>query len=91
MKANEGDVLVVVSSSGNSPNIVEVLRVAKLKKLSTIALVGFDGGEAKELADIVLHVKNNNYGVVEDAHQAIMHIMAQSIRLSYLNRFTIKL
>ena len=91
MKANEGDVLVVVSSSGNSPNIVEALRVAKLKKLSTIALVGFDGGEAKELADVVLHVKNNNYGVVEDAHQAIMHIMAQSIRLSYLNRFTIKL
>jgi len=91
MKANEGDVLVVVSSSGNSPNIIDALRCAKLKKLYTIALVGFDGGQALNLADIVLHVKNNNYGVVEDAHQAIMHIMAQSIRLSYLNSNTIKL
>lgn len=91
MKANEGDVLVVVSSSGNSLNIIDALRCAKLKKLSTIALVGFDGGEALNLADISLHVKNHNYGVVEDAHQAIMHIMAQSIRLSYLNRDTIKL
>jgi D-sedoheptulose 7-phosphate isomerase/D-glycero-D-manno-heptose 1,7-bisphosphate phosphatase len=91
MKANEGDVLVVVSSSGNSLNIIDALRCAKLKKLSTIALVGFDGGQALNLADIGLHVKNNNYGVVEDAHQAIMHIMAQAIRLSYLNSNTIKL
>jgi len=91
MKASEGDVLVVVSSSGNSLNIIDALRCAKLKKLSTIALVGFDGGQALNLADIVLHVNNNNYGVVEDAHQAIMHIMAQAIRLSYLNSNTIKL
>lgn len=91
MKANEDDVLVVVSSSGNSPNIVEALGVARQKKMGTIALVGFDGGAAKNLADIVLHVKSNNYGVVEDAHQALMHIMAQSIRLTHLNKDTIKL
>jgi D-sedoheptulose 7-phosphate isomerase/D-glycero-D-manno-heptose 1,7-bisphosphate phosphatase len=50
----------------------------------TIALVGFDGGPAKQMADIALHVEENNYGIVEDAHQALMHCMAQYIREKHL-------
>lgn len=91
MKATEGDLLIVVSSSGNSPNIIDVANLAKSKKITVIALVGFDGGAVKNTADIVLHVKSNNYGVVEDTHQSLTHIMAQSIRLTYLNKDTIKL
>jgi D-sedoheptulose 7-phosphate isomerase/D-glycero-D-manno-heptose 1,7-bisphosphate phosphatase len=91
MFADPGDVLVVVSSSGNSPNILSALRTAKASNMKTIALVGFDGGEAKDLADIVLHVPVNNYGIVEDAHQAIMHVIAQHIRITNKDKDTIKL
>lgn len=91
LKAKEGDVLIAISCSGNSPNVVEALKLAKANKVKTIAFVGFDGGQAKELADYCLHVNVNNYGVVEDCHQALMHLLSQSIRLEYLNKDTYKL
>jgi phosphoheptose isomerase len=73
--------VLVVSSSGNSPNIINALRVCKDMHIRTMAMVGFDGGLAKELADTCVHVRSNNYGIVEDAHQIIMHSMAQSISI----------
>lgn len=84
-------VLVAISASGNSPNIVNAITAAKRMQMTTIAFVGFDGGKCKKLADFCLHVKSDNYGVVEDAHQSLMHIIAQTVRLSYLNTDTIKL
>ena len=55
-------------------------------KITTIALCGFSGGEAAKISDIVLHVKENNYGIVEDAHQSLMHVMSHFIRLSHINK-----
>jgi phosphoheptose isomerase len=81
-QARPGDVLMAISSSGNSPNIVGALTWAREHGLSTIALTGFDGGAAKALADVVIHVDGANYGIVEDQHQAIMHALAQYIRHS---------
>lgn len=86
MKAFPGDVLVTVSSSGNSPNIIRAIEEAKKLNMIVIALSGFNGGESAKLADIVLHVKEDNYGIVEDAHQSLMHVMAQFIRLSHINK-----
>ncbi len=80
MKGSQDDILVAISASGNSPNIIKALAKAKKKGLITIAFVGFDGGKAKEIADIVIHVAENNYGIIEDAHQSIMHILAQGMR-----------
>jgi len=80
-----GDVLVAVSSSGNSENIVAALAAARERQMRSIAMVGFDGGRAADNAEVVLHVKQHNYGVVEDCHQAIMHILAQFIRLHSLD------
>jgi phosphoheptose isomerase len=77
-----GDVLVAISSSGRSPNIVAVIGWAKLHGLRSVALTGFDGGAAKRLAEVSLHVECNNYGVVEDLHQALMHSLAQYVRQS---------
>lgn len=77
--ARQGDALVAISSSGGSPNIVAAVEAAKARGVSTIGLSGFGGGRLRELADIPLHVHANNYGVVEDAHQALMHILAQYI------------
>lgn len=91
MFGNTGDVLVCVSSSGNSPNILKAIRRAKEFGITTVALVGFEGGTAKNEADITIHVPICNYGVVEDAHQAIMHIMAQLIRIKHSNKVDLKL
>jgi len=91
MFARRGDLLVTISSSGNSPNIIKALNRAKEEGITTIAFVGFDGGKAKDIADIVLHIPVNNYGIIEDAHQALMHIIAQHIRLTHKNKIEIKL
>jgi phosphoheptose isomerase len=81
-QARPGDVLVAVSSSGRSANIVTALRWARDHGLGTIALTGFDGGEARTTADVCVHVDGTNYGVIEDMHQTIMHALAQYIRQS---------
>jgi D-sedoheptulose 7-phosphate isomerase len=79
MQAQPGDVLICISSSGNSANILAALRKASSMGLKTIALTGFYGGESARLADISLHVAAHNYGVVEDCHQILMHNIAQYI------------
>ena len=79
--ANHTDVLVAISSSGNSPNILRALEYANQVKMHSIAIVGFDGGGARDLADVVLHVNSSNYGVVEDCHQILMHSLAQALRV----------
>lgn len=80
--ADNDDILVVVSSSGNSPNIINALDVANDRGMVTIALVGFDGGAAGQKADVVVHVNSSNYGIVEDCHQIIMHSWAQALRIT---------
>lgn len=79
----EGDVLIAISSSGSSPNIIAAIQVARRRKMHSIAMTGFGGGEAARLADISLHVDAENYGVVEDTHQSIMHILAQYLRQAH--------
>jgi phosphoheptose isomerase len=81
-QSRPGDVLVAVSSSGRSANIVRALTWAREHGMRTIALTGFDGGEARRLAEVTIHVDGANYGVIEDMHQAIMHALAQYIRQS---------
>lgn len=75
----EGDVVLLVSASGNSPNVVEACRHARKLGVETIAFVGFQGGELARLADHVVHVAVENYGIVEDVHQAVMHMLSQFI------------
>ena len=75
-----GDLLIAISSSGSSPNIVKALKLAKEKGLKTLAFTGFGGGESAKVADVSLHVQAENYGVVEDVHQSLMHLLAQYTR-----------
>lgn len=79
-----GDVLVAISSSGDSPNIINALTRARELGIASIAMTGFTGGRARSIADISLHVDAHNYGVVEDVHQSLMHILAQYLRHSHL-------
>jgi len=80
LQARKDDVLIVISSSGNSPNVLRALDVANALQMKTITFTGFDGGKASYKSNINLHVPINNYGVVEDCHQILMHIIAQHIR-----------
>lgn len=78
-----GDVLLLVSSSGDSPNVVAACRAARARGIVTVAFVGFEGGALRSLADHVLHVPVNSYGVVEDLHQASIHLITQFLRAAW--------
>jgi D-sedoheptulose 7-phosphate isomerase/D-glycero-D-manno-heptose 1,7-bisphosphate phosphatase len=84
-QARRGDVLVVISSSGRSPNVVRALKWAQAHEMPTIALTGFAGAPSREIADVAVHVDSHNYGVVEDAHQSCMHLLAQYVRQSLMS------
>jgi phosphoheptose isomerase len=83
--ARAGDTLIAISSSGASENIIRSLKWANDNGLNTIAMTGFNGGQAAQSAQISLHVDTQNYGIVEDAHQSLMHILAQYIRQSKMD------
>ena len=83
--AEPGDALITVSSSGDSENVVRACRWAKENGVATIAMTGFSGGRSATIADVNLHVAGDNYGVVEDVHQSLMHILAQFIRQAHMN------
>jgi phosphoheptose isomerase len=74
-----GDVLIAISSSGNSENILKAVAAAKAAGIFVVGMSGFSGGRLAEASDASIHVPASNYGIVEDAHQAIMHIIAQFI------------
>lgn len=71
------DVLLAISCSGNSPNIIKAAKYAKETKSTLIGLTGFDGGELKKISDISLHVQTQKgkYGLVEDIHMIFDHIL----------------
>jgi D-sedoheptulose 7-phosphate isomerase len=74
------DALLVVSSSGNSPNVVNACRYAKERGVPTIAFVGFRGGKLAEMADHVVWIDVDNYGIAEDTHQSLIHVLTQYLK-----------
>jgi D-sedoheptulose 7-phosphate isomerase len=75
-----GDVLIVLSGSGNSPNVLRAMEYARSQSAEVAALLGFGGGRAMELADLNVLVDSDDYGVVEDAHLIINHILVEHFR-----------
>ena len=72
-----GDVLIVISGSGNSRNVLNAMRYARRQSAQVVALLGFDGGAAIELADITVLVQSRDYGIVEDMHLVVNHILVE--------------
>ncbi len=70
-----GDLVIAISGSGNSPNIVEGVRVAKALGARVIGILGFDGGQAKDLVDQYVLVASDSYGYVEDLHSMLGHLI----------------
>ncbi len=77
--ADPGDVLLVISSSGNSPNVLEALRTAQELEMRTIAWVGFSGGAALELSECCVHVEVDDYGMAEGIHGVIGHLVTDLV------------
>lgn len=73
--SEKGDLLIVISSSGNSKNIREVIKYAKQKGLLVIGFSGFRGGYVKKHSDISVHINTQSYGATEDAYHILMHVM----------------
>ena len=79
-----GDVVVAISASGNSPNLIRAFDYAKSIGIKTVAITAFDGGKMKQIADEGVHVPTapKEYGPAEDAHMVLDHLVG-----AYLMRF----
>ena len=80
----EGDVLVGISTSGNSENIINALKQAKFKKLKTIAFSGKTGGNLDGIADVTIKVPSDNTQRIQESHIMIGQILCSLIELSIL-------
>ena len=74
-RLKDGDIVFVISGSGNSKNVVKAMEVAKAKGNTIIGLCGYRGGKVKEMADICLHVDIDNMQITEDIHMVLDHCM----------------
>jgi D-sedoheptulose 7-phosphate isomerase len=75
--ARKGDVLIVLSGSGNSPNIIRALQEAKKIGMTSYAMLGCSGGKAKFLADVAIHFRINDMQISEDAQMIVGHMLMQ--------------
>jgi D-sedoheptulose 7-phosphate isomerase len=75
--ARAGDLLILISCSGNSPNLMKAIEVAKRIGVKTIAFGGLDGGRTSDLCDHYLHVPSYDYGHVETAHLLFEHLLTK--------------
>lgn len=76
---NEDDVLIAISTSGNSANIIKALEKAKEMSMKTISLLGKDGGKTKGIADMDIIVQSNNTPRIQEAHITILHIICELV------------
>ena len=80
---NEGDVLVGLSTSGNSTNIVNAFEMAKEKKMITIGLTGSTGGKLKDLSDFLINIPSDDTPRIQESHITVGHIICQLVEEIY--------
>jgi len=76
----KGDLVIGISASGNSVNVIKAFEYAKAIGANTLGFIGFSGGKIKNLSDNWIYVRNYNYGQVEDFHLILEHIITQYIK-----------
>ena len=76
----EGDILIVLSGSGNSENILKVIESAKNMRILTCAILGFDGGKCLKIADIPVHFSVNDMQIAEDLQLIVGHMLMQWLK-----------
>ena len=77
--ANAGDIVVAISGSGNSPNIIKAINWANKNQLATVGITGFDGGKLREINQFSVHVPLNDMCTSESVHTIILHYVALSL------------
>ncbi|MBF0422299.1 MAG: SIS domain-containing protein [Magnetococcales bacterium] len=79
-----GDVVVGISASGNSPNVLKAIDYANASGAHTVGLTGFDGGRLRHMVETAVHVPTNagEYGPVEDAHMILDHLVGGFLTLA---------
>jgi D-sedoheptulose 7-phosphate isomerase len=80
---NPGDVLIGLSTSGNSKNIIEAFKTAKLKNMVTVGLTGDNGGMMKEMSDFLLNVPSSDTPRIQESHIMLGHIICQLVEEKY--------
>jgi D-sedoheptulose 7-phosphate isomerase len=77
-----GDLLISISASGNSRNLIKAVEFANTFSISTLSLVGFDGGAIQELSNNSIYVQTaiGDYGIAEDCHSIICHYISSQLR-----------
>jgi len=80
VKGKTGDVLIVLSGSGNSPNIVRALEVANKRGMTTAAVLGYSGGLCLGLADISVHFEVDDMQIAEDLQLVVGHMCMQWLK-----------
>jgi D-sedoheptulose 7-phosphate isomerase len=78
-KAKKNDILISLSGSGNSPNILSAIKCAKEIEMNDFAILGFDGGEAKKCSKHPIHFPINDMQLAEDLQLIVLHICMQSL------------
>ena len=76
------DVVIALSGSGNSPNILRALEFAGESGMESFAILGFDGGKAKALASVPIHIPVNDMQIAEDLQMVLCHIITQHLSLN---------
>lgn len=74
-RIKEGDILIAISGSGNSPNVINAVEYGKKHGCKVVGLTGYSGGRLKEISDISLHVPINSMQITEDVHMIFNHLM----------------
>jgi len=77
--ANAGDLTIAISTSGNSPNVLEAVKAAKERNLRTVGLSGKDGGTLAQLADVTIAVPSTSTARIQECHIAIGHIFCELV------------
>ena len=82
---NKGDIVIGISASGNSPNVLKAIEYARQQGAITIGLVGFGGGQLKELAHKSIILSIRDYGIVEDVHLCLAHMISYLVKEKLAN------
>ena len=77
--AEPGALLIAISGSGNSPNVLRAVEYANSHGMRTFALTGYDGGRLKQIAHDSLHVRSDNMGAVETVHAVVIHYLMDGL------------
>lgn len=76
---NEGDILIAISTSGNSPNIIKAVDMAKEKKMTVVAFLGGTGGKLKSMVDVPVIIPSSNTQRIQEGHITVAHIICELV------------